>query len=79
MTDRAKADEALQHMAERLREAETRMEKSVETLHKELSTIRTGRSRSSPEPSVTTSATPRARMPCRLSSTSSAPGSSTAG
>ena len=43
MTDRAKADEALQHMAERLREAETRMEKSVETLHKELSTIRTGR------------------------------------
>lgn len=43
MTDRAKADEALQNMAARLREAETRMEKSVETLHKELSTVRTGR------------------------------------
>ena len=43
MTDRAKADEALQHISDRLREAESRMEKSVETLHKELGTIRTGR------------------------------------
>lgn len=43
MTDRAKADEARAAIAERLLEAEVRMEKSLEALHKDLMTIRTGR------------------------------------
>ena len=43
MTDRAKSDEARAAIAERLVEAELRMEKSLEALHKELMTIRTGR------------------------------------
>jgi ribosome recycling factor len=43
VSDRAKADEARAAIAERLVEAELRMEKSLEALHKELMTIRTGR------------------------------------
>lgn len=43
MSDRARADEARAAIAERLVEAELRMEKSLEALHKELMTIRTGR------------------------------------
>jgi ribosome recycling factor len=43
VTDRAKSDEARAAIAERLMEAELRMEKSLEALHKELMTIRTGR------------------------------------
>ena len=41
--DRSKADEARSALADRLVEAELRMEKSLEALHKELLTIRTGR------------------------------------
>jgi len=41
--DRTKADEARTALADRLVEAELRMEKSLEALHKELLTIRTGR------------------------------------
>jgi len=43
MSDPTKAEEALAHIEERLVDAEVRMEKSIETLHKELATIRTGR------------------------------------
>lgn len=43
MTDRARADDARAAIADRLAEAEARMEKSLEALHKELMTIRTGR------------------------------------
>jgi ribosome recycling factor len=43
MTDPTKAEEALAQIEERLVDAEIRMEKSVEALHKELSSIRTGR------------------------------------
>jgi ribosome recycling factor len=43
MTDRAHADEVRAQMEERLLDAEVRMEKSLESLHKELATIRTGR------------------------------------
>jgi ribosome recycling factor len=43
VTDRAKADEARAAIADRLMEAELRMEKSLEALHKELMTVRTGR------------------------------------
>jgi len=43
MTDPTKAEEALAQIEERLVDAEIRMEKSVEALHKELSGIRTGR------------------------------------
>jgi len=40
---RAKADEAQAAIAERLTDAQVRMEKSLEALHRELMTIRTGR------------------------------------
>ncbi len=43
MSDPGKAAEALAQIEERLVDAEVRMEKSIEALHKELSTIRTGR------------------------------------
>ena len=43
MTDPTKAEEALAQIEERLVDAEIRMEKSVDALHKELSSIRTGR------------------------------------
>lgn len=43
MSDRAHADELRAQMEERQVDAEVRMEKSLETLHKELATIRTGR------------------------------------
>jgi ribosome recycling factor len=43
VTDRARADEARAAIADRLVEAELRMEKSLEALHKDLMTIRTGR------------------------------------
>ena len=43
MTDPTKAEEALAQIEERLVDAEIRMEKSVDSLHKELSSIRTGR------------------------------------
>lgn len=43
MSDPGKTEEALAQIEERLVDAEVRMEKSVEALHKELSTIRTGR------------------------------------
>ena len=43
MTDPTKAEEALAQIEERLVDAEIRMEKSVDVLHKELSSIRTGR------------------------------------
>lgn len=43
MTDRARADESRAAMEERLVDAEVRMEKSVEALHKEFAGIRTGR------------------------------------
>jgi ribosome recycling factor len=43
MTEPTKAEEALAQIEERLVDAEIRMEKSVEALHKELSSIRTGR------------------------------------
>jgi ribosome recycling factor len=43
VTDPTKAEEALAQIEERLVDAEIRMEKSVEALHKELSSIRTGR------------------------------------
>ena len=43
MTDPPKAEEALAQIEERLVDAEIRMEKSVDALHKELSSIRTGR------------------------------------
>src|SRR2546430_6277406 len=41
--DRARADEAQAALRERLTDAQVRMEKSVEALHRELMTIRTGR------------------------------------
>jgi ribosome recycling factor len=43
MTEPTKAEEALAQIEERLLDAEIRMEKSVEALHKELAGIRTGR------------------------------------
>jgi ribosome recycling factor len=43
MTDRSKTEEALAQIEERLVDAEVRMEKSIEALHKELGGIRTGR------------------------------------
>ena len=43
MSDPGKVAEALAQIEERLVDAEVRMEKSIEALHKELSTIRTGR------------------------------------
>ncbi|MGD1053140.1 MAG: ribosome recycling factor [Candidatus Dormibacteria bacterium] len=43
MTEPTKSEEALAQIEERLVDAEIRMEKSVEALHKELSSIRTGR------------------------------------
>ena len=43
MSDRAHADEVRAQMEERLVDAEVRMEKSLDSLHKELATIRTGR------------------------------------
>jgi ribosome recycling factor len=43
MTEPTKAEEALAQIEERLVDAEVRMEKSVEALHKELAGIRTGR------------------------------------
>lgn len=43
MSDRARADESRAAMEERLVDAEVRMEKSVEALHKEFAGIRTGR------------------------------------
>ena len=43
MTEPTKAEEALAQIEERLVDAEIRMEKSVEALHKELAGIRTGR------------------------------------
>jgi ribosome recycling factor len=43
MTDPTKAEEALAQIEERLVDAEIRMEKSVDSLHTELSSIRTGR------------------------------------
>ena len=43
MTEPNKAEEALAQIEERLVDAGIRMEKSVEALHKELSSIRTGR------------------------------------
>ena len=43
MSEPTKAEEALAQIEERLVDAEIRMEKSVEALHKELSGIRTGR------------------------------------
>jgi len=43
MTEPTKSEEALAQIEERLVDAEIRMEKSVEALHKELSGIRTGR------------------------------------
>ena len=41
--DRAKADDANAAIAQRLSEAQARMEKSLEALHRELMTVRTGR------------------------------------
>ena len=43
MTEPSKSEDALAQIEERLVDAEIRMEKSVEALHKELSGIRTGR------------------------------------
>ncbi len=43
MTERTKSDEARVVVAERLAEAEMRMDKSIEALHKDLGGIRTGR------------------------------------
>ena len=43
MAERARSDEAELEIEERLLEAEARMEKSLESLHKELAGIRTGR------------------------------------
>ena len=43
MTERGKGDEARANIQERLADAEIRMEKSIEALHKDLGTIRTGR------------------------------------
>jgi ribosome recycling factor len=42
-TDRAKVEEAQAAIEARLKDAETRMEKSLEALHRELMTVRTGR------------------------------------
>jgi ribosome recycling factor len=41
--DRDKADEANAQISQRIAEAQTRMEKSLEALHRELMTVRTGR------------------------------------
>jgi ribosome recycling factor len=41
--DRAKSDEAQAALAERLADSQVRMEKSLDALHRELMTIRTGR------------------------------------
>ncbi len=43
MTDRDKQDDPEQQIAQRLADANLRMEKSVEALHRELMTVRTGR------------------------------------
>lgn len=43
MTERSRTEEADEQIQERLLEAEVRMEKSLESLHKELQGIRTGR------------------------------------
>ena len=43
MTDRDKTDDPEQQIAQRLADANQRMEKSVEALHRELMTVRTGR------------------------------------
>ena len=43
MTDREKADDPEQLIAQRIADANLRMEKSVEALHRELMTVRTGR------------------------------------
>ncbi len=43
MTDRDKIDDPEQQIAQRLADANQRMEKSVEALHRELMTVRTGR------------------------------------
>src|ERR1700727_1839251 len=43
MTDRDKPDDPEQQIAQRIADANLRMEKSVEALHRELMTIRTGR------------------------------------
>ncbi len=43
MSERTKTDEARDALEERLMEAELRMDKSIEALHKEMTAIRTGR------------------------------------
>jgi ribosome recycling factor len=43
VTDRDKADDPEQQIAQRIADANQRMEKSVEALHRELMTVRTGR------------------------------------
>jgi ribosome recycling factor len=43
MTDRAKSDEAQAAIAQRIEDARNRMAKSIEALHTELMTVRTGR------------------------------------
>jgi len=43
MTDRDRADDPEQQIAQRLADANQRMEKSVDALHRELMTVRTGR------------------------------------
>ena len=43
MSDRDKIDDPEQEIARRIADANMRMEKSVEALHRELMTVRTGR------------------------------------
>jgi ribosome recycling factor len=43
VTDRDKPDDPEQQIAQRIADANLRMEKSVEALHRELMTVRTGR------------------------------------
>jgi len=43
MTDREKAEDPAEQLAMRVADARTRMEKSVEALHRDLMTVRTGR------------------------------------
>jgi ribosome recycling factor len=43
VTDRDKPDDPEQQIAQRIADANSRMEKSVEALHRELMTVRTGR------------------------------------
>lgn len=43
MSDRTRSEDSQEQFAERLMDAEVRMEKSLEALHKELGSIRTGR------------------------------------